>query len=596
MDLENTRNALPREDSFSNESIFEWNNICYSIDGKEILSGVSGVVHSGEVIAIMGGSGAGKSSLLNILSGRVAKGCIEGTVMLNGKRRPKNWVELVGYVEQEDLLVSHSTVREAVTFSARLRLPKTTSEKEIHDRVEDTIKSLGLEGCANNRIGGTFTRGISGGQRKRVSIAIEVVANSNVIFLDEPTSGLDAFNAHSLIETVKKLSIEQKKIVILTIHQPRPDLLEMFDKIFLLTQGRSVFFGSLKYALDYFAQLGYPCPSMMNPADYFVDLITFDYRSDERAASSQKRIDLLVEEWSKTNQAKNVPYGNELPSRIITFERAGPFTQFNQLAKREFRGILRDKFILIALFAQIAYLTSLVCIVYYKLDLTKGDSNIRSLTGALYVISANMQFTTVMPVLASFPVRKNIFIRERYCNTYKLCLAYLAIAVTNFPIRLLGGLLFSSITYYAMGLRSSFGSFIFTATFIVCFIYTCLGIGLTLGSVSTNLMLTQIFGPMILVMFLFFSGNIADNQAIPWVFRWIQYISIVYWMFRGLMQIQLTNNITAFLNGNNLLKGFGFDGLGPWFSLTMLFTIGTCFYLLGMFCIGRTYRQKTIII
>ncbi len=93
-------------------------------------------------------------------------------------------------------------------------------------------------------------------------------------------------------------------------------------------------------------------------------------------------------------------------------------------------------------------------------------------------------------------------------------------------------------------------------------------------------------------MFLFFSGNIADNQAIPWVFRWIQYISIVYWMFRGLMQIQLTNNITAFLNGNNLLKGFGFDGLGPWFSLTMLFTIGTCFYLLGMFCIGRTYRQK----
>ncbi len=135
-------------------------NYAYSIDGKKILSGVSGVVHSGEVIAIMGGSGAGKSSLLNILSGRVAKGCIEGTVMLNGKRRPKNLVELVGYVEQEDLLVSHSTVREAVTFSARLRLPKTTSEKEIHDRVEDTIKSLGLEGCANNRIGGTITRGI----------------------------------------------------------------------------------------------------------------------------------------------------------------------------------------------------------------------------------------------------------------------------------------------------------------------------------------------------------------------------------------------------------------------------------------------------
>lgn len=596
MDLENTKNAFPRTNPFNGEDVFEWNNISYSVYEKKILSGISGVVHSGQVIGIMGGSGAGKSSLLNILSGRVAKGSTEGTVMLNGRRRPKNWVELVGYVEQEDLLVSHSTVREAVAFSARLRLPKNTSEKEIQLRVEETLKSLGLEECANNRIGGTFSRGISGGQRKRVSIATEVVANSKVIFLDEPTSGLDAFNAHSLVETVKKLAVEQKKIVIVTIHQPRPDLLAMFDKIFLLTQGKPIFFGSPKQALEHFDSLGYPCPSQVNPADYFVDLITVDHRSDERAASSQKRINLLVEEWSRTNPAKNVPYGAELATKFKPFQRVGLLAQFTQLVLREFRGIIRDKSILIALLAQIIYLTILVCIVYHKLDLANGNANIRSFTGALYVISANMQFTTVMPVLASFPLRKNIFIRERYCNTYRLCLAYLAIALTNFPIRLLGGLIFSSITYFVMGLRNDFGSFLFTTAFIICFIYTCLGIGLTFGSISTNLMLAQIFGPMILVAFLFFSGNIANNQSIPWAFRWIQYVSIVYWMFRGLMQIQLTNFITANLNGSQILKEFGFDGRGPWFSLVMLAVIGTCFYLLGMFFIGKTYRQKTIVI
>ena len=228
-----------------------WRNLGFSVPVKKtkkdkvILSECSGEVQSGQVVAIMGGSGAGKSTLLNILSGRLGKGKLTGEILVNGaKRDPGNWKKQCAFVEQDDLLFRNLSVTETLRYSAMLRLPRSVSLAEKRLRVEQIIMQLGLNSCRDTKIGDAQNKGISGGERKRVSIGVELITEPDILFLDEPTSGLDAFNAFNVIENLKNLAMEQSKIIVLTIHQPRTDILELFDKIILLSIGKPVWFGT----------------------------------------------------------------------------------------------------------------------------------------------------------------------------------------------------------------------------------------------------------------------------------------------------------------------------------------------------------------
>ena len=230
-----------------------------------------GAIYAGQVIAIMGGSGSGKSTLLNLLSGRVAPSqessiLIDGSLPLNDQIIRRH----MGYVEQDDLLQPHLTVRETLIFSAMLRLSgKVVSEKEKIKRVDEMIEMLGLSECQNTKIGtgsrNAKLRGISGGERKRVSIGIELLAKPRFLFLDEPTSGLDAFTASCIISTLQKLARSEKICILLSIHQPREDIMSMFDQILLLSLGQVIFMGSLESAISHFEKCGFHCPPRTNP-------------------------------------------------------------------------------------------------------------------------------------------------------------------------------------------------------------------------------------------------------------------------------------------------------------------------------------------
>lgn len=225
--------------------------------------------------------GAGKTTLLNYISGRNAgvRNLLKtGNILINGKNTVNMQVslsQLCAFVQQDDVLFQTLTVRECLEFSAKLRLTGTFAEKM--QRVDKIIRELNLKKCENTKIGGELFKGVSGGERKRTSIGVELITNPSLIFLDEPTTGLDSFTAFNVFETLKDLA-HHGRTIITTIHQPSSDIFENFDRLLLLAKGKIIYLNEARLAVDYFASLGknYACPEFNNPADFFMDMLSID--------------------------------------------------------------------------------------------------------------------------------------------------------------------------------------------------------------------------------------------------------------------------------------------------------------------------------
>ncbi|KAG7292889.1 hypothetical protein NEMBOFW57_002934 [Staphylotrichum longicolle] len=250
-------------------------NVCYNLNGKDILSGIQGMAHPGELTAIMGASGAGKTTFLDILARKNKRGQVSGEFYVNGEKvSDADYKNATGFVDQEDTMLPTLTVHETILTSALLRLPRDMGRAAKEQRVLEVEKQLGIYHIRDSLIGSEEGkgRGISGGEKRRVSIACELVTSPSILFLDEPTSGLDAYNAYNVIECLVTLAKTYKRTVIFTIHQPRSNIVALFDRLVLLAQGKTVYSGPLHQCQDYFDHIGYNCPPGFNIADYLVDL------------------------------------------------------------------------------------------------------------------------------------------------------------------------------------------------------------------------------------------------------------------------------------------------------------------------------------
>ncbi|KAJ1725983.1 hypothetical protein LPJ61_005503 [Coemansia biformis] len=296
--------------------ILSWSNLNYDVkvNGgvRRILHDISGAVYPGELVAIMGSSGAGKTTLMNVLSGRVQGGKLHGEINFMGaKRDPHSFKRMLAFVEQDDLMYPTLTVEETLRTSAQLRLPDTKytrAEKEA--RVESVLRQLRLSRVKDSMIGGNGMRGVSGGERKRVSIGAELVTDPSILVLDEPSSGLDSSSAEMVISLTKEMSHERNLCTLMTIHQPSAEMVAQFDKLILLAQGKLVYIGPAKEALPYFENLGFP-PTNPNPANFFIDLMTVDFSSTEAMHKSEARVQSLVDNFADFRERR----GRILPSQ-----------------------------------------------------------------------------------------------------------------------------------------------------------------------------------------------------------------------------------------------------------------------------------------
>ncbi|KAJ4979373.1 hypothetical protein NE237_010153 [Protea cynaroides] len=270
--------SMATENDFRTRPVIEvsFKDLTLTLKGKHkhLLRCVSGKIIPGHVSAVMGPSGAGKTTFLSALAGKVAGCTMSGLILVNGQVESiRSYKKIIGFVPQDDIVHGNLTVEENLWFSARCRLSADMPKPDKVLVVERVIESLGLQAVRDSLVGTVEKRGISGGQRKRVNVGLEMVMEPSLLILDEPTSGLDSSSSLLLLRALRREAIEGVNIC-MVVHQPSYTLFKMFDDLILLAKGGlTVYHGPVKKVEEYFAGIGIHVPDRVNPPDHFIDIL-----------------------------------------------------------------------------------------------------------------------------------------------------------------------------------------------------------------------------------------------------------------------------------------------------------------------------------
>lgn len=548
---------------------------------KQILSRSIGRSKPGEVCCVLGPSGAGKSTLLNVLAGRqlnTQRVRVEGQLNVNGqpmdpwRLRPK-----VAYVMQKDEFFATETPREALTFSARLRLQAARlanlEEKgQLQERLSELLTSLGLQSCCDRPIGGPSVNGISNGERKRVSIGVELITQPSIVFLDEPTTGLDSFSAWQVMRIVKALA-NSGCTVICTMHQPSSEIFALIDRVICLCDGRAIFQGKATDLPRWLETCGYQCPPEHNPADYVMFLMETERKN---------HIESLAEcgSMSAEGSFRSSPTGrtNGLAKLNPASLRKSFGLQLWCLTQREWRNLWRDSASLQLRFFLTVTLSLLFSVVFVGIgehpvldDLLHctGPPNSWYLRGPFWnrvrrfcvrlrhpeVNSLQLQlqteleyhykavvqvgfvamFSACQPTILSFPLERPVFLREFSANMYGTVAYFFSKMLVEVPLGGAQALLALLISHRLMQLQGDFWEMWFT----ICLLNMCsVSFSLLIGCLVRFPRESGAIGPLVFVPQLMMSGTFIPVKAIPAYLRWMQYFCFLQYAVKLLAVVE----------------------------------------------------------
>ncbi|XVF18927.1 hypothetical protein REPUB_Repub11eG0066000 [Reevesia pubescens] len=513
-----------------------------SFEEKVILNGITGMVQPGEMLAMLGPSGSGKTTLLTALGGRLS-GRLNGTVTYNGKPFSNSMKRNTGFVTQDDVLHPHLTVTETLVFTALLRLPNSFTKGEKIMHAEAVITQLGLINCKNCIIGGPFLRGVSGGERKRVSIGQEMLINPSLLFLDEPTSGLDSTTAQRIMLTLLELA-KGGRTIVLTIHQPSSRLFYMFHKVLLLSEGNPLYFGQGSAAMDYFSSIGYVQSVAMNPSDFLLDLangVTLDESLKEQTLVKETLISAyktsIAEKLKHELQEVNNHPPDQLEKEKFARWAATWWQQFTVLLQRGVKERKHESFSVFNI-AEILVVAVLTGLLWWQSDI----AHLQDQLGLLFFSSV---FWTPFPLLQAvftFPQERMMLEKERSSGMYRLSSYFMSKTVADLPMELILPTAFIIIVYWMTGLKPTAGNFLQTLFALLYGVLVSQGLGLALGALVMDLKSASILGSVIVLLFLLVGGFYV--QHVPPFISWIKYISINYYSFKLFLGSQYKPNDT----------------------------------------------------
>ncbi|XP_054261106.1 ATP-binding cassette sub-family G member 4 isoform X2 [Macrosteles quadrilineatus] len=580
---------------------------------KTILKSVSGRLRSGELTAIMGPSGAGKSTLLNILTGYKVSG-MSGSITINGhERNLSQFAKLSAYIMQDNQLHGNLSVDEAMHVATALKLGSDLSKHDkqevdgigelpstMYDSrgrlrhreyIQEILETLGLQDHKN-----TMTSNLSGGQKKRLSIALELVNNPPIMFFDEPTSGLDSSSCFQCISLLKTLS-RGGRTIICTIHQPSARLFEMFDHLYTLADGQCVYQGSTQQLVPFLGRLGLVCPSYHNPASFVIEVSCGEYGDNVRklvAAIKNGKHDIRVGkpfpeiEASNTLNNANAKVNNDIaagerkmsngttgvnnmllaatndiakenanssnavvipvdltaekPADVTStlLENALPNTQkrYGTSEFNQFWIVLKRTLLFSRRDWTLMYLRLFAHILVGFLigalyyDIGNDGAKVLSNLGFLFFNMLFLMYTSMTITILSFPLEMPVLVKENFNRWYSLRSYYLAITMSDIPFQAIFCVMYVSIVYYMTAQPMEIARYWMFLSACLLVSFVAQSVGLVVGA-AMNVQNGVFLAPVMSVPFLLFSGFFVSFDAIPVYLRWITYLSYIRYGFEG---------------------------------------------------------------
>lgn len=557
----------------------EWNDLCVDVDigggflrkkaeKKRIVHESRGKARPGQVLAVMGPSGAGKTSLFNSLAMRGSGYSVSGTQTINGLPYTKEQLGHVGgFVFQEAMFHSFIKVEEALLLAADLKLPRVLSREEKKRRVEVLLDAFDLRKCAQTRVGDSKVKGISGGEKKRLSIAIEALTGPSVLFLDEPTTGLDAASSLMVVMLLSELA-RSGTTVVMVLHQPRTTILRYVDMYLILSEGRDIFYGDMTSMLFFFEHVGMPIPMRSNPLDFVLDLINTNEAMDELISAPR------VGEHARTfaqvlrgnmdapltlNSAKQVDKGSEL---VFNFSGFGSRRELAQVLSEKYResrlyeelcsrdplvmtrmnysqyegsmfhvragALLRREFlqksrnpeVLVTQICGAIVLALVIGSIYWQTSAVFNQTALISFAGMMAIF---LDFHLIL----HFPLERLIFLRDRDNGLYSSAEYYFSSVLAGMPGDIVASFLLGTILYWMVGLRPNAGAF-FTFCGFVLLINACGAAMLYFsGAIAPSPSTANSMASLVLLFALVFNGFFIAYNSIPVWYRWIADINFM---------------------------------------------------------------------
>ncbi|GBG32321.1 ABC transporter G family member 11 [Hondaea fermentalgiana] len=552
---------------------------------KVIVDKSSGIVKPGELLAIMGPSGSGKTTCLDVLAGRTASSKLSGEVFYGGRKLSQRQRQrILSYVAQEDTLMGQFTVRETLEFAARFHYGFSVTKAELAVLVNEAMDEMGLTHVQDTLVGDIFRKGLSGGQKRRLSIAVELLSHPAIVLLDEPTSGLDSASSFAVIKRLRGLT-RRMHTVVTTIHQPSSEVWAMFDKFMLMSRGQTLYLGTAKGAVGYFGTLGYVCPSYCNPADFLISIVNTDFkeftvRADPLELANHYTSSSLHTE-TKAQIESTLTSGDQGIQHAVAprVEKSCPMmSDFLFLSRRNLLNNLRNPGIYWVRFVMYVGLCLMIGLMYLGLGDEFTATSINSRTASLFYVAAFLVFMSVA-VLPFIVEERATFVRERANGMY----SPIAYVVSHYFCMIPGIFLISLVSTASvvpLAGMNGFGNFL-AALFVS--LLTAESMVFFVGSISPHYIIGIALAAGMNGMMMLASGFLIVASDIPDYLIWLHYIGFHTYELRSFFYNEFSPiehfDSTQFPSGEAVLEFFDMEDVNIAHDLTIVWAFGFFFQI-----------------
>uniref|UniRef100_H2Z062 ABC transporter domain-containing protein n=1 Tax=Ciona savignyi TaxID=51511 RepID=H2Z062_CIOSA len=503
---------------------------------NKLFFAVSGYAEPGRVLAIIGSSGAGKSTLLNMLTWRNKSNLhMTGEILANGVSMGPDISKISAYVQQDDLFMSDVTVKEHLMFAAQLRFDSKVPDALKSERVQEVLDLMTLGRCENTMIvSGGANKTLSGGEKKRLSLATELLTNPSIMFFDEPTSGLDSYLAKMVVDSMKTVA-KQGCTVICTIHQPSSEVFEIFDDLMILSTGRVVYHGEAAAAMQHYTDNGFPCPTNYNPADHYIMKISM-IPGDQWKCDLQKTNNPCTLNKTTAKMYFLCCFFKLQLVKILDGNskyKVGFYTQLTACLRRGVRMTYRSTMCEIQSNHQLGNLiqAALLALVFLRqYGRQYVSSEVTDIVSVLFMMCTSMSLNFYFGGVTCFSNEMGIFRREHLNRMYAVAPYFIAKNIVELPTALIVPFLYATIVYFVTGMYPGWQQYIIMCIFAILLVNTAISFSYLISCATPSYVIALAVSPAFLIPMIVFGGFFSNTGNNTVFLDWIKYLSWIYYI------------------------------------------------------------------